>query len=62
MTSTVEGEVVRGHLVVLREKHPSDVEDDYAWRSDPELARFDAARPFSAAFEDYQALYQDELA
>jgi len=62
MTSTVEGEVIRGHRVVLREKRPSDAEDDYAWRSDPELARFDAARPFSASFEDYEALYEDELA
>jgi RimJ/RimL family protein N-acetyltransferase len=62
VTSTVEGEVVRGQRVVLREKLSSDAEDDYAWRSDPELARFDAARPFSASFEDYQALYEDELA
>src|SRR4030042_5519072 len=62
MTSTVEGEVIRGQRVVLREKRPSDAEDDYAWRSDPELARFDAARPFSASFEDYEALYEDELA
>jgi RimJ/RimL family protein N-acetyltransferase len=51
MMSTVEGEVTRGRRVVLREKRPSDAENDYAWRSDPELARFDAARP-----------YEDELA
>ena len=62
MTSVVEGEVVRGARVVLREKRPSDVAADYAWRSDPEMARFDAARPFSGSFDDYRALYEDELA
>ena len=61
MTSAVEGEVVRGAKVVLREKRPSDAAVDYAWRSDPELARFDAARPFTASFDDYRALYEDEL-
>ena len=61
MTSVVEGEVVRGARVVLREKRSSDVAADYAWRSDPEMARFDAARPFRASFNDYRALYEDEL-
>ena len=42
--SAVKGEVARGAKVVLREKRPSDAADDYAWRSDAELARFDAAR------------------
>jgi RimJ/RimL family protein N-acetyltransferase len=55
MTSAVEGEVIRGCKVVLREKRHSDAETDYAWRSDPELARFDAARPLSASFDDYRA-------
>jgi RimJ/RimL family protein N-acetyltransferase len=62
MMSTVEDEVTRGRRVVLRAKRPSDAENDYAWRSDSELARFDAARPFSASFEDYASLYEDELA
>ena len=61
MTTTIEGEVARGDLVVLREKRISDARDDYRWRTDVELARFDAARPFAAAFEDYMALYRDEL-
>ena len=62
MTAVVEGEVVRGARVVLREKRPSDAAADYAWRSDPEMARFDAARPFRASFDDYRAIYDDELA
>ena len=61
MTTTVEGEVARGALVILREKRVGDARDDYRWRTDPELARFDAARPFAATFEDYMSLYRDEL-
>ncbi len=62
MTTTVEGEVARGELIVLREKRLSDARDDFGWRSDVELARFDAARPFAATFDDYVALFKDELA
>lgn len=61
MTTTVEGEVARGERIVLRTKRLSDASDDFGWRTDPELARFDAARPFAASFEDYLALYRDEL-
>jgi len=61
VTSVVKGEVARGAKVVLREKQPSDAAADYAWRSDAEMARFDAARPFSASFDDFRALYEEEL-
>lgn len=61
MTTTVDGEVARGELVILREKRPADAQDDFRWRSDAELARYDAARPFAAAYTDYVALYRDEL-
>jgi len=61
MTTTVDGEVARGELVVLREKRLGDAPNDYRWRSDAELARFDAARPFAATYNDYLALYRDEL-
>ena len=47
---------------MLREKRLDDARDDYRWRTDPELAGFDATRPFSAAYRDYLALYRDELA
>jgi len=62
VTTTIEGEVARGELIVLREKRLSDAANDYAWRTDIELARFDAARPFAASFNDYAALFRDELA
>jgi RimJ/RimL family protein N-acetyltransferase len=61
MTTTVEGEVARGELVVLRRKRLGDAHDDYRWRTDAELASFDAARPFAATYNDYLALYRDEL-
>jgi ribosomal-protein-alanine N-acetyltransferase len=61
MTTTVEGEVARGEHVVLREKRLGDAPLDYRWRTDPELARYDAARPFAATYHDYLALYRDEL-
>ena len=62
MTTTVEGEVARGEFIVLREKRLSDARDDFGWRTDADLARFDAARPFAASFDDYVALFKDELA
>lgn len=61
MTTLVEGEIARGHRVVLREKRLGDAFNDYRWRSDPTLARYDAARPFSATYNEYLALYQEEL-
>ncbi len=61
MTTTAEGEVARGALVVLREKRLGDAYNDYRWRTDAELARFDAARPFAATYNDYLALFRDEL-
>lgn len=61
MTTTVNGEVARGELVILREKRLGDAHNDFRWRSDSDLARYDAARPFSATYHDYLALYRDEL-
>ncbi len=57
----VEGEVARGTLTVLREKRLGDAPADYRWRTDPQLAKFDAARPFGGTYNDFLALYRDEL-
>jgi RimJ/RimL family protein N-acetyltransferase len=62
MSTAVEGELARGRLVVLRTKTLADARQDYAWRCDPELATFDAARPFSGTFNEYMAIFGDELA
>jgi RimJ/RimL family protein N-acetyltransferase len=61
MTTTADGEVARGERIVLREKRLGDAHDDFRWRTDGDLARYDAARPFAATYHDYLALYRDEL-
>ena len=61
MTTTIDGEIARGELVVLREKRLGDAHNDFRWRTDADLARFDAARPFGATYHDYLALFRDEL-
>ena len=61
MTIVVEGEVARGRLIVLRAKTTSDADQDYAWRRDPELAAFDAARPYGGSFGEFLRIFGDEL-
>lgn len=53
--------IIKGEKVVLREKRMEDAADDYAWRCDPELARFDAVSPLRMSFSDYTALYKEEM-
>jgi len=53
--------VLKGQKVVLREKRLEDATNDYAWRSDEELARLDAAPTLRIAFADFLASYADEL-
>ena len=52
---------LRGAKVVLRDKRKEDAELDYIWRSDPELARLDAAYPLTMSFERYLKIFQDQL-
>jgi RimJ/RimL family protein N-acetyltransferase len=47
--------------VSIRRKLPSDAADEYAWRTDPEIARFDAARPVAEPFEAFLAAFQYDL-
>lgn len=53
--------VIEGRLVRLREKRPEDVVNDYAWRTDPELAAFDATYPLAISFKQFKAEYEFEL-
>ncbi|NQW21996.1 MAG: GNAT family N-acetyltransferase [SAR202 cluster bacterium] len=50
-----------GARIILRDKRPEDAEKDYQWRSDPELARLDAAIPLTMSFERYLKLFEDQL-
>lgn len=61
MTAVVEGELARGQLIVLRAKTLADAERDYEWRRDPELATFDAARPYNGSLREYISIFRDEL-
>ena len=61
MTAVVEGEVGRGELIVLRTKTMADAARDYEWRRDPELATFDAARPYNGSLREYMSIFKDEL-
>ncbi len=53
--------IAEGKLVRLREKTIEDAADDYAWRCDPELARFDATSPLRMPFAQFAAEYESEL-
>jgi RimJ/RimL family protein N-acetyltransferase len=59
--TAVAGELARGTRIVLREKTLDDAEQDYEWRRDPELATFDAARPYTGSLKDYVSIFGDEL-
>lgn len=43
--------VARGRRAIVRRKRLSDAEDEYRWRSDAELAEFDASRPVQVSSE-----------
>jgi RimJ/RimL family protein N-acetyltransferase len=45
----------RGRRVILRHKRLSDGANDYTWRCDEELARFDAASPLRTSFANFLA-------
>ena len=52
---------LQGRLVVLREKRIEDVEADFAWRVDPELASLDATSPLRLSLKEYTRYFRDEL-
>ena len=52
---------LQGARIVLRDKCLEDAEQDYIWRSDPELARLDAAYPLTMTFERFLKIFQDQL-
>ena len=52
---------IRGKKVVLREKRIEDTPDDFAWRSDEELAKLDATRPLNMTYDDFQRYARTEI-
>lgn len=61
MTTTQDDTIATGAKVRLRPKRLADAPNDYAWRADHSLARYDAARPLSQSYEDFHARYTDDL-
>lgn len=61
MTTLVQGEIARGTRVVLREKRLDDAENDHRWRTEPDLSRYDAARPLKAGYAEFLTLHRDDL-
>ena len=55
MNALADDVVARGRRVVLRRKRASDAKDDYGWRSDEELARYDAVPPLRLSYSDFVA-------
>jgi RimJ/RimL family protein N-acetyltransferase len=52
---------IRGRSVILRSKRIEDVEDDYRWRIDDELAELDATSPIRVSLQEFTRILQDEL-
>ena len=46
--------VARGRKTTVRRKRLADAADEYRWRSDAELAKYDASRPVSTPFDAYE--------
>jgi len=61
VTATQTQVIATGTLVRLRAKQIDDAENDYAWRCDPELAAYDAARPLRASFKTFVSTMREEL-
>ena len=53
--------MIKGERVILRKKHPSDLENDYIWRIDPDLIALDAAPPLKLSRREYISYSNDEI-
>jgi RimJ/RimL family protein N-acetyltransferase len=61
MTLATDDEIARGEKVRLRRKRMDDAPADYAWRRDPELARFDAAAPLRSSYTDFLVTFREDV-
>ena len=62
MTGAVDGaHVAVGRGVRVRHKLPGDAFDDFLWRRDPEIARYDAAKPLSTTFGEFLRRFENDL-
>jgi RimJ/RimL family protein N-acetyltransferase len=53
--------ILTGQKVVLREKRLSDAANDYEWRTDPELSRYDATLPLKLSQREFMLYYTEQM-
>lgn len=53
MRSARNDTLVDAGLLLIRRKRREDALDDFRWRRDPEIARFDGSEPLSSTFSRY---------
>ncbi|MBN1366574.1 MAG: GNAT family N-acetyltransferase [Dehalococcoidales bacterium] len=53
--------MINGEKIIIREKRPTDVRDDYQWGRDPELSRLDAAQPLNMSFTQFATEFTAEI-
>ncbi len=53
--------MITGTKVILRAKSLSDVRNDYAWQTDPELAFLDATMTMDVSFAEYLLDYAQQI-
>ena len=53
--------MIIGSKIILQDKRLVDAQDDYAWQTDPELAKLDAISPLDVTFSQYLSDYTGEL-
>jgi RimJ/RimL family protein N-acetyltransferase len=58
---SLNGKVITGKNIRLREKKLEDARKDYAWQCDPELSRFDAVPVLDMPFALYLLEYTSEI-
>ncbi len=52
---------IKGSKINLRSKKIEDAEQDYEWRTDPELSALDATVPINISLREYISHFKDEL-
>jgi ribosomal-protein-alanine N-acetyltransferase len=50
-----------GKRIIIRHKRMSDAKEDYAWQTDPELAKLDAALILNVSYQQFLSEYTFEL-
>ena len=53
--------MIIGSKTILRSKRLAYAQNDYMWRTDPQLAQLDAAPPLTTTFSRYLSDYANEL-